>query len=577
MAATQSAEEYVWISKAIDLDIFTTHAHPVMHQLGQEWGVKVTIAGPPGLGLEDEPFIQAVYDAVERKAAGILLHGWGVPAEVDAINTAIEHGVPVVTVDSDVPNSKRLAHVGTDWSRMGAAMADQLAGLIGRGGKVLYMGNHSLANIRAGFRGFQHRLHAYPAVEVFGPEDDSGAKDCYAITMEWLRQHPDLKGVAGFDFLSGPDIARALEETGMAGKVKLVCVDAETLHIEYVRRGTIQAAFSQRREYFTYQAFQLLYAYNHGTASNGYKPGPSNIVGNIDTGFTIVTMGNLESFENDFNLNEVIERNRLTRRLALMSAVAESSEQMMLAVDGEQRVIYANPCSLQLSGMAEARMIGASLDQIFDLTEAHRLSIERGAAAGTPVRFETSARRANADGFPVQLTISPLKTDSISRGLVVVAADISERKQAEAERLRLQGEVIEAQRQALQELSTPIIPIMNQIIVMPLVGGIDTTRSQDIMRSLLEGISQYRAKIAILDITGVPIVDSGVAEHLNHTMQAAKLKGAYTIVTGVSDAVAEAIVDLGIDWSGVETLRDLQSGLLTALKRLGLRVERQGD
>ena len=88
----------------------------------------------------------------------------------------------------------------------------------------------------------------------------------------------------------------------------------------------------------------------------------------------------------------------------------------------------------------------------------------------------------------------------------------------------------------------------------------------------------HRAKVVILDITGVPIVDSGVASHMNKTIQAARLKGARTIVTGISDAVAETIVDLGLDWSGIETLGDLQTGLRVALRRLGIRmmISRQG-
>ena len=141
-----------------------------------------------------------------------------------------------------------------------------------------------------------------------------------------------------------------------------------------------------------------------------------------------------------------------------------------------------------------------------------------------------------------------------------------------AERERLQQEVIEAQKQALQELSTPIIPVMERVIVMPLIGSIDTLRARDITRSLLAGIREHRAKAVILDITGVPIVDSGVASHLNKTIQAARLKGARTIVTGISDAVAETIVDLGIDWSGIETLPDLQTGLVVALKSMGIKL-----
>ncbi len=145
-------------------------------------------------------------------------------------------------------------------------------------------------------------------------------------------------------------------------------------------------------------------------------------------------------------------------------------------------------------------------------------------------------------------------------------------QQEAAKQKRLQQEVIDAQKRAIQELSTPVIPIIDRIIVMPLVGSIDTMRARDITRSLLAGISQHRVKVVILDITGVPIVDSGVANHLNKTIQAARLKGAWTIVTGISDAVAETIVDLGIDWSDIPTECDLQAGLLLALRRLGVEL-----
>lgn len=148
--------------------------------------------------------------------------------------------------------------------------------------------------------------------------------------------------------------------------------------------------------------------------------------------------------------------------------------------------------------------------------------------------------------------------------------ETAERERAQAESLRLQQEVIDAQKQTLQELSTPVIPVMEHIIVMPLIGSIDSMRARDITRALLKGIREHEAKVVILDITGVPIVDSGVASHLNKTVQAARLKGARTIVTGISEAVAETIVDLGIDWSGIETLADMQTGLRSALTTKGI-------
>ncbi len=146
------------------------------------------------------------------------------------------------------------------------------------------------------------------------------------------------------------------------------------------------------------------------------------------------------------------------------------------------------------------------------------------------------------------------------------------RRKAEEEREQLQREMIEAQQQAIEELSTPVIPVMDNIIVMPLVGNIDSLRAREITRTLLAGIGEHHAKIVILDVTGVTLMDTGIVSHLNKTIQAAQLKGAKTIVSGVNDAVAETIVDLGIDWSRITTLRDLQTALRFALNSLGVKL-----
>lgn len=156
-----------------------------------------------------------------------------------------------------------------------------------------------------------------------------------------------------------------------------------------------------------------------------------------------------------------------------------------------------------------------------------------------------------------------------------VINDITEHKLLDIEREKINEEIIQAQRHALQELSTPIIPVLENIIVVPLIGSIDSARAKDITRRVLAGISEHNARFVILDITGVPLVDTGVVNHLSKAMQAAKLKGAHVFVTGMSDAIAETIVDLGIDWSGIETLSDLRTGLVRALNNFGLQLSRR--
>jgi rsbT co-antagonist protein RsbR len=154
-------------------------------------------------------------------------------------------------------------------------------------------------------------------------------------------------------------------------------------------------------------------------------------------------------------------------------------------------------------------------------------------------------------------------------GVLGTYANITERRRAE-EAIRqssLQQEIIAAQQAALRELSTPLIPILEGVVAMPLIGAIDSARAQQIMETLLEGIGEKRARIAILDITGVRVVDTQVANALIRTAQAAQLLGARVILTGITPEVAQTLVQLGIDLSSVTTRSTLQSGISYALGR----------
>ena len=154
-------------------------------------------------------------------------------------------------------------------------------------------------------------------------------------------------------------------------------------------------------------------------------------------------------------------------------------------------------------------------------------------------------------------------------GVLGTYANITERRRAEAaiQQSMLQQEIIAAQQAALRELSTPLIPILDGVVAMPLIGAIDSMRAQQIMETLLEGIGEQRASIAILDITGVRVVDTQVANALIRTAQAAQLLGARVILTGITPEVAQTLVQLGIDLSSVTTRSTLQSGIAYALAR----------
>ena len=209
----------------------------------------------------------------------------------------------------------------------------------------------------------------------------------------------------------------------------------------------------------------------------------------------------------------------------------------------------------------------------YDLTTAEladayaaddRLVIEGGLAK---VNFEEPIR--HPDGTMGWLLTSkiPLRApDGSVVGVLVSLEDISARKQAEEARARSQEEYIQMQSGLLAELSTPLIPLTQAVVVMPLIGLIDSRRAQQVLDTLLHGITERHARIAILDITGVPIVDTHVAGALIRAAQAAQLLGAQVVLTGIRPEVAQTLVGMGTELHGIITRSDLQSGIAFATR-----------
>ena len=174
--------------------------------------------------------------------------------------------------------------------------------------------------------------------------------------------------------------------------------------------------------------------------------------------------------------------------------------------------------------------------------------------------------RKDGSTFPIEATVRTIH-GSESTKRVAIIQDITERKRAEAERAQLQETIIQAQATALVELSTPLIPISDHVMVMPLIGTVDSRRAQQVLDTLLNGIAQSHVRVAILDITGVPVVDSQVANVLVRVAQAAQLLGAQVVLTGIRPEVAQMLIGLGIDLQNIVTRSSLQSGIGYAIGR----------
>ncbi|MDQ8187587.1 STAS domain-containing protein [Pelagicoccus sp. SDUM812002] len=135
-------------------------------------------------------------------------------------------------------------------------------------------------------------------------------------------------------------------------------------------------------------------------------------------------------------------------------------------------------------------------------------------------------------------------------------------------------DIIERQQEELLEVSTPVVELWEGVLALPVIGTLDSARAQVVMEGLLEAIVQFEAKIAIIDITGVPAVDTQTAQHLLKTVTAAELMGAECFVSGVRPQIAQTIVQLGLDLGGMQTKGSLMSAFQQSLRQLGLSIQK---
>jgi anti-anti-sigma factor len=190
------------------------------------------------------------------------------------------------------------------------------------------------------------------------------------------------------------------------------------------------------------------------------------------------------------------------------------------------------------------------------LALTHALQVVQGHPV--PARVLTDVRLITAANLHDAMLAAMRVLPKVLRELV---------KSTQAQR-QLQEQIITTQQRLIRELSTPIIPVSDAILVLPLIGTIDSSRAAQVVEALLEAVSRQNAQVLIIDITGVAVVDSSVVEHLLRAARAARLLGTTVLLVGIGPEVAQTIVQLGADLSGIVTRSTLQAGLEYATTHL---------
>lgn len=274
---------------------------------------------------------------------------------------------------------------------------------------------------------------------------------------------------------------------------------------------------------------------------------------------------------------DITERKRAETELQTFKALAESSPDAIGIAAPDGVISYANQSFQQMFGYDDATigMLNVTLFTEADQRERIPTLLEEISTRGAWTGLLTG-RCKDGSTFPAQVSAFGI-ADSQGNllALPAIIRDMSAQQRQEAERSALQQQVIDAQRDALRELSSPLIPISEDVVIMPLIGTIDSGRAQQVLEVLLEGVAQHQAELVILDITGVSVVDTQVAQALVRAAQAVKLLGAQVMLTGIQPQIAQTLVHLGVELSGIITRGSLQAGISAALERHNYNTEEE--
>jgi rsbT co-antagonist protein RsbR len=233
-------------------------------------------------------------------------------------------------------------------------------------------------------------------------------------------------------------------------------------------------------------------------------------------------------------------------------------------VDPDGMYTYHEGKGLERVGLRPGQMVGVSVFDVFKGLPA--LDVLRRGLSGEAVRYPAPVSGVHWDNWQVPIFDDAGKVTS----LVGISLDVTESKLTEQE---LQGklDLIERQQRAIRELSTPIIEVWDRVLTLPIVGLVDSTRTAEIMENLLQAVVRYRARYAILDLTGVDVVDTSTASHILGLIRTIRLLGAEGILTGIHPSIAQTIVTLGVDLSGLIVRSTLREALQHCIAQMAKR------
>jgi ribose transport system substrate-binding protein len=291
-----SDQLYVEVSALGSLDYFYDHKMG-LQEAGKAMGVKTEYVGPAEYDMS--AMVTAFEQAIARKPAGIIVVGF--ESSLNAIvDKAVDAGIPIVTVDADLPGSKRISFVGTGNFQAGYEGGKKLSQLIGGKGKVALMTKPGQSNLEeriAGYKKAFSESQGINLVQIADTQSDPGVAAQAAASL--LQKFPDLAGIGCVEAAGGSGAATAVNEAGKKGTVKIVSMDRGNEVLQAIKDGVISATVVQQTALMPFYALQILYNLKNNPipiSSNNEKAQVTGAPAVVDTGVIIVDQNNYEYF-----------------------------------------------------------------------------------------------------------------------------------------------------------------------------------------------------------------------------------------------------------------------------------------
>jgi ribose transport system substrate-binding protein len=293
----QPEEKYVLVTANVNLP-YWEEAQAGLNDISKTAGVKVDVEGPATFAPNEE--LTAFQQAVATHPSGIMVSVTDPKSFVEPINNAIMQGIPVITIDSDAPESRRVLFIGTDNFRAGQESGKHMADLLGGQGRILIIGLAGQLNTEERERGVNEVLKKYPGVKVIQTVDDKGdPRNAYDAVSGLLQKKEKMDGIIGLEATAGAGAADALHRMDMTEKVKILAFDKDPQTLDGIERGWITATIVQKPYVMAFYGVRFLDDLHHN-AVHEFKDwataptAPLPVF--VDTGTAVVDKSNLARF-----------------------------------------------------------------------------------------------------------------------------------------------------------------------------------------------------------------------------------------------------------------------------------------